>query len=213
VQDQSTENATINAKRLVDENFQLPDFNNVSQAVIGNFTGSEEFSKFRLTSVISRLNYSFANKYLLNLSVRRDGSSRFGRNVQFGTFPAGSLAWRVTEEKFMQKLKNSWLNELRFEVGYGLTGNLNGVSPYGHLGSITTANYQFGTNYTLGNTLSGLPNPLITWEESKQFDIGLNASLFNRRVNLAFNVYEQITDGLLAAIPLSWFWFCNRQSG
>jgi TonB-dependent starch-binding outer membrane protein SusC len=204
VQDQSTENSTISAKRLADENFQLPDFNNVSQAVVGNFTGSEEFSKFRLTSIISRLNYSFANKYLLNLSVRRDGSSRFGRNVQYGTFPAGSVAWRITEEKFMRKLKDSWLSELRFEVGYGLTGNLNGVSPYGHLGSITTANYQFGTTYSLGNTLSGLPNPLITWEESKQFDVGLNASLFNRRFNLAFNVYEQITDGLLAAIPLSW---------
>ncbi len=204
IQDQSTENSTISAKRLIDENFILPDFNNVSQAVIGNFTGSEEFTRFRLTSIISRLNYTFDNKYLLNLSIRRDGSSRFGRNVQYGTFPAGSLAWRVTEEKFMQKLKNSWLNELRLEVGYGITGNLNGVSAYGHLGSITQANYQFGSTYTLGNTLSGLPNPLITWEESNQFDAGLNASLFNKRVNVSFNVYQQITEGLLAGIPLSW---------
>jgi TonB-dependent starch-binding outer membrane protein SusC len=204
VQDQSSENSTLSAKRLLDENFILPDFNNVSQAVIGNFTGSEEFSKFRLTSVISRLNYSFNNKYLLNVSLRRDGSSRFGRNVQYGTFPAGSVAWRISEEKFMQKLKDSWLDELRFEVGYGITGNLNGVSSYGHLGSIANASYQFGTSYTLGNTLNSLPNPLITWEESKQFDIGLNASLLNRRVNLAFNVYEQITEGLLADIPLSW---------
>jgi TonB-dependent starch-binding outer membrane protein SusC len=204
VQDQSTENSTMSAKRIIDENFILPDFNNVSQATIGNFTGSEEFSRFRLTSVISRLNYAFSDKYLVNLSIRRDGSSRFGRNVQYGTFPAGSFTWRVTEEKFMEKLKNSWLNDLRFEAGYGITGNLNGVSSYGHLGSIAQANYQFGNTYTLGNTLNGLPNPLITWEESKQFDIGMNASMFNRRINLAFNVYQQITEGLLAAIPLSW---------
>ena len=204
IQDQSTESSTINAKRLVDENFQLPDFNNVSQAVIGNFTGSEEFSRFRLVSFISRLNYSYDNKYLLNFSVRRDGSSRFGRDVQYGTFPAGSVTWRITEEKFMEKLKSSWLNELRLEAGYGITGNLNGVSAYGHLGSIARANYMFGSNLTLGNTLGGLPNPLITWEESNQFDLGLNASLFRRRINLSFNVYQQITEGLLAGIPLSW---------
>jgi TonB-dependent starch-binding outer membrane protein SusC len=204
VQDQSTETSSFSAKRLLDENFVLPNFNNVSQATVGNFTGSEDFSRFRLTSLISRLNYSFDNKYLLNFSIRRDGSSRFGRNVQFGTFPAGSVAWRVTEEKFMRKLKMGWLNELRLEAGYGITGNLNGVSAYGHLGSVGNASYMFGANYQLGNTLTGLPNPLVTWEESKQFDLGLNATLFKQRVNLAFNVYQQITDGLLADIPLSW---------
>jgi TonB-dependent starch-binding outer membrane protein SusC len=204
IQDQATETSTISAKRLLDENFQLPDFNNVSQLVVGNFTGSEEYSRFRLLSSFARVNYSFDNKYLLNFSIRQDGSSRFGRNVQFGTFPAGSFAWRVSEEKFMQKAKGTWLDDLRFEVGYGLTGNLNGVSSYGHLGSIANANYQFGTSYLLGNTLNSLPNPLVTWEESRQLDIGLNASLFKRRVNLAFNWYEQITEGLLADIPLSW---------
>ncbi len=204
VQDQSSEQSTISAKRLLDENFVLPDFRNVSVATVGNFTGSEEFSRNRLTGLISRLNYSFDNKYLLNMSIRRDGSSRFGRNVQFGNFPAGSFAWRASEEKFMRKLKNSWLNDLRFEFGYGITGNQNGVSSYGHLGTISNSSYQFGTNYQLGNTLSGLPNPTITWEESKQIDLGMNATLFNRRLSVAFNVYEQETKGLLADIPLSW---------
>jgi TonB-dependent starch-binding outer membrane protein SusC len=204
IQDQATETSTISAKRLLDENFQLPDFNNVSQLVVGNFTGSEEYSRSRLHSSFARFNYSYDNKYLLNFSIRQDGSSRFGRNVQFGTFPAGSFAWRISEEKFMQKLKGKWLDDLRFEVGYGITGNLNGVSSYGHLGSIANANYQFGTSYLLGNTLNSLPNPLVTWEESKQLDIGLNASLFKRRVTVALNWYEQITEGLLADIPLSW---------
>jgi TonB-dependent starch-binding outer membrane protein SusC len=204
VQDNTSETSTISAKRLLDENFVLPDFNNVSQAVVGNFTGTEEYSKFRLASFFARINYSFDNRYLLNLSIRNDGSSRFGRNVQYGTFPAGSFTWRVSEENFMQKLKNTWLNDLRLEVGYGITGNLSGVSAYGHLGSISNASYLFGNNYTLGNTLNALPNPLITWEESKQLDIGLNASLFKRRVNITFNVFRQITEGLLADIPVSW---------
>jgi TonB-dependent starch-binding outer membrane protein SusC len=204
VQDQTTESSSLSAKKLVDENFIFPSFNNVGVATVGNFTGSTGYGKFRLFSLISRLNYSYNDKYLINLSIRRDGNSRFGRDVQYGTFPAGSFTWRVTQEKFMEQLKNSWLNDLRFEVGYGITGNSNNVSNYEHLGSIGQANYQFGTGLQLGNVISGLPNPLITWEESKQLDLGMNASLFKRRVNVAFNWYRQITEGLLADIPVSW---------
>lgn len=204
VQQQTGESSTMSAKRIIDENFYLPDFNNVSQATVGNFTGSEEFSRFRLVSLIGRVNYSYANKYLANFSIRRDGSSRFGRDVQYGVFPAGSVAWRVTEEKFMNRVKGNWLDELRLEVGYGITGNNNGASAYGFLGSVGNSSYMFGNTFTLGNTLTGLPNPLITWEESKQFDVGLNATLWRKRINLAFNYYQQITGGLLADIPYSW---------
>ena len=203
VQDQSTENSIINTQRIVDENFILPDYGNVDKTGAGNFTGGADFGQNRLISYISRINYSFADKYLVNFSLRRDGSSRFGRNVQYGNFPAGSVAWRVSEEGFMASLKDRWLDDLRFEVGYGITGN-NGVSNYGHLGSVGNASYIFGGATTLGNTLNSLPNADITWEESRQFDAGLNASLFNRRVNVAFNAYQQISEGLLATIPLSW---------
>jgi TonB-dependent starch-binding outer membrane protein SusC len=205
VQQQTTEQSTISARRLLDENFMLPDFNNVSSASLGNFTGSEEYGRFRMVSLIGRINYDFGNKYLLNFSIRRDGSSRFGRDVQYGVFPAGSVAWRITEEGFMERLKGSWLNELRLEAGYGITG-ANIGSNYGFLGSIANSSYAYGNPPVLylGNTLSSLPNPLITWEESKQFDAGLNASFLRRRITLAFNVYQQITEGLHAAIPLSW---------
>jgi TonB-linked SusC/RagA family outer membrane protein len=203
VQDQSTESSTISARRLLDENFRLPDFNNVDRTGTGNFTGSEEFTQSRLLSLISRVNYTLANRYLFNFSFRRDGSSRFGRQVQYGNFPAGSVAWRVTEEPFMAGLRDRWLDDLRLEVGYGLTGN-NGIGAYGHLGTVGNNSYVLGGALALGNTLTGLPNPTVTWEESRQFDLGLNATLFNRKLNVAFNAYQQITDGLLAAIPLSW---------
>lgn len=203
VQNQTGEFSAINAQRIIDENFRLPSFGNVDRSGTGNFTGGEEFTENRLLSYIGRVNYTLAGKYLVNASIRRDGSSRFGRQVQYGNFPAGSVAWRISEEKFMAGLHDKWLDELRIEAGYGLTGN-NGIGNYGPLGSVTNSNYIFGGTPVLGNTLSALPNPLITWEKSKQFDLGLNASLFNRRVNVAFNVYQQITEGLLASIPLSW---------
>jgi TonB-dependent starch-binding outer membrane protein SusC len=203
VQEQTTEQSTISAKRILDENFQLPDFNNVDRNGTGNFTGSEEFGQNRFTSVLARVNYNLADKYLFNASIRRDGSSRFGREVKYGNFPAGSFAWRVTNEPFMAGLRDRWLDELRFEVGYGITGN-NNITNYGHLGSVGNASYVFSGSAVLGNTLGSLANPLVTWEQSKQADIGLNATLFKQRIDLAFNLYEQITEGPLAQIPLSW---------
>jgi TonB-linked SusC/RagA family outer membrane protein len=203
VQDQSVETSTLSAQRILDENFQLPSFSNVDPAVAGAFTGSEGFGQNRLLSYISRVNYSYDRRYLLNFTIRRDGSSRFGRNVQYGNFPAVSAGWRLSEEKFLRRWKDSWLDELKIEGGYGLTGNLRGPGNYGHLGSVGQANYIFGGTSGFGNTLNGLPNPEITWEETKQWDIGLTASLF-RRINLTFNVYQQLTKGALATIPLSW---------
>ncbi|HMP95047.1 MAG TPA: hypothetical protein PKD90_19360, partial [Phnomibacter sp.] len=137
IQDQKFENSSVSARRLIDENFQLPRFSNVDPAVAGAFTGNESFAQNRLLSYISRINYGFDNRYLLNFSFRRDGSSRFGRSVQFGNFPAASVGWRISEEGFMEKWRSSFLDELRIEVGYGITGNQRGVGNYGHLGNIT----------------------------------------------------------------------------
>jgi TonB-dependent starch-binding outer membrane protein SusC len=203
-QDIRIESSSINARRIIDENFQLPAFSNVDPAVAGAFSGSEGFRQSRVLSFISRLNYAYDSKYLLNVTFRRDGSSRFGRDVQYGDFPAFSLGWRITEEKFMDKWRNSFLDELRIEAGYGLTGNSRGPGEYGHLGSITAANYIFGGTNSLGNTLGSLPNPRITWEETRQFDASLNATMFKRRLQVAFSVYNQRTNQSLAGIPVSW---------
>jgi TonB-dependent starch-binding outer membrane protein SusC len=205
VQEYSEENSNMTAKKLLDENFILPDFGNVSKAANGNFSGAEDFRPWRLTSLISRLHYSHDNKYLVNLSYRRDGSSRAGRGEGslYGGFPAGNFIWRASEENFMKK-RFKWLNDLRFEVGYGITGNLNGLSEYGHLGRIGQANYPFGSTVTLGNTIDALPNEFATWEEAEQWDIGLNLSILKERVKIAFNVYEQKTGNPIAQIPVSW---------
>jgi TonB-dependent starch-binding outer membrane protein SusC len=202
VQQNTVENSSLNARKIVDENFIFPSSSNVSVSGLGNFTGSTGFTRFRFLSQIGRLNYSFADRYLVDFSIRRDASSRFGRDIRYGSFPAGSIAWRISEEKFMRKIKGNWLNDLRFEAGFGVTGNAS-VGNYEHLGGIGQANYVFGGAVSPGNTLTTPPNPLVTWEEAEQLDLGMNASLLKRRVNISFNWYRQITRGALAAIPLS----------
>ena len=203
LQEQTNETSSFTAKRLIDENLTLPDFNNVDKTVIGNFVGNEAFGQNRLVSLISRANYIYGGKYFLNLSLRRDGSSRFGREVQYGNFPAGSVGWNISNEKFMSNLKGKFLDNLKINVGYGITGN-NSITDYGHLGSVGSTTYLFGGVIAPGNTLGSLPNPFVTWEESKQFDMGLTGSLFKEKVSFEINLYEQITEGALAAIPLSW---------
>ena len=203
VQEVRNETSTINAKRLIDETFQLVDYRNVDRSVIGNYSGSDEFGQSRLVSYISRLNYTFNNKYFLNASLRRDGSSRFGRGVKYGNFPAGSIGWRVTEEPFMKNLKANFLNDLKFELGYGITGS-NSITNYGHLGAVSTTDYLFGSTVKSGSFLNSFPNPYITWEESKQLDFGVSAAFWNNRINFSLNLYRQETAGSLAAISTSW---------
>ncbi len=195
---------TVNAQRILDENLRQPSFANVDKSTAGNFSGGQTFGENNIISYISRANYIFSNKYFLNASARYDISSKFGREVQGGFFPAVSVAWRPTEEKFIKDLNLKWLSDLRVEAGYGITGSTQGnnIGNYSYLGTVGQANYIFGGVATLGNALTGLPNPDLTWEESKQLDLGLNADLFKGRLSVAFNVYKQNTEGLLATIPV-----------
>jgi TonB-dependent starch-binding outer membrane protein SusC len=206
VQQNTNEGSLIEASKIIDGNFKLIDFRNISTSSPNNILVTPSYAQVRFLSQMGRINYSFADKYLVDFSLRRDASSRFGRQVRYGYFPAGSVTWRVTEENFMQNLKSKWLNDLRFEAGYGITGNartFNGV--YGNQGSFGNANYTFGgsTSITSGQALATLPNEASTWEESKQLDLGLNASLFKRRLNVAFNWYKQTTDGIIAQTSVS----------
>jgi TonB-dependent starch-binding outer membrane protein SusC len=209
VQQNTNEGSVISAKKILDENFILPTSNNVSLSTTisggGNLTATSNYGRTRVLSQLARINYSFGDKYLVDFSIRRDGSSKFGENSRYGVFPAGSIAWRITEENFMQGLKKSWLNELRFEAGYGITGNSRGPNfgPYTSQGQVSTANYVFGNQVTLGNTLTSVPNPVITWEQAKQLDLGMNASLFKRRLNLSFNWYVQRTSDAIAQTSAS----------
>ena len=158
-----------------------------------------------LLSYMARLNYSYEDRYLLTATVRRDGSSRFGKENRWGTFPSVSAAWRISQEKFYPQ--NDWVNDLKLRVGYGITGSQAGISEYGYLASYNTSVYPLGTagnNQTALVSLS-LSNPYLHWEEVAQTNIGFDASLFNSRVMFSFDGYIKETRDMLvkASIPIT----------
>ena len=162
-------------------------------------------SEWSLFSYMARLNYDYADRYLLTATIRRDGSSRFGSNNRWGTFPSVSLAWRITEEEWFPK--NDVLTDLKIRAGYGVTGSQASVSNYGYLASYDTSVYPFGYDGTEQSALvsSTLANPNIHWEEVAQTNIGFDASLFNSRITLSFDAYLKDTRDMLvkAAIPIT----------
>lgn len=153
-----------------------------------------------LRSFFGRVNYTFANKYLLELNARRDGSSRFSPSRQFAFFPSGSLGWRISEEEFFSSLKNVF-NELKLRGSYGQTGN-QAIAPYLFFPQLTATSYTFGGNVVAGYRQSTRIDPNVTWETNTQTNLGLDASLLQRKLNLTFDIYKKITDGILLNLPI-----------
>ncbi|REA63779.1 hypothetical protein DSL64_04960 [Dyadobacter luteus] len=158
-------------------------------------------TEWSLLSFLARANYSYASKYLLTATIRRDGSSRFGENNKWGTFPSVSAGWRLSEEAFMKDLPV--VNELKLRASYGHTGN-NFIGNYDHVGLIAKRNYVFGTgSQTVVNGLgpNRISNPNLSWEKNKQMDVGLELGLFQNRIFLVADYYRKITSDLLLNVP------------
>ncbi len=156
-----------------------------------------------LMSYLGRINYSYAGKYLASVSMRADGSSKFAAGHKWGTFPAGSIGWRVSEESFMKQF--DWISNLKIRGSFGLTGN-NNIVQYAYMNLINTNNYVTGSG--TGTLISGmsangssLGNPDITWESTQEADFGLDLGLFNSRVNLTVDYYDSNTIQLLLQEP------------
>lgn len=161
-------------------------------------------SKTKLISFYGRLNYTLLNKYMLTATLRRDGSSVFGKDHKWGTFPSVSVAWRLSDEKFMEGTR-SWLDNLKLRLGYGLTGNQSGVSAYKSLAilSATGAAYYDPSSGTWKNSYvqSQNVNPDLKWESTGQWNIGIDFSLFNR-LNGTIELYHKKTYDLLWTYPV-----------
>jgi TonB-linked SusC/RagA family outer membrane protein len=159
-----------------------------------------DFSKRGLNSYLGRVNYSFQNKYLVTASVRADGSSVFGENNKWGYFPSGSLAWKVTEEKFMEGIA-AVISNLKIRGSWGKTGS-QGISPYQTLPTISS-----GTDYpymgtgarNIGYSLSLPANPDLKWETTTQTDIGVDLGFFGQRLMFTADIYKKKTVDLLLA--------------
>ena len=181
------------------ENVHEMDNGQEMYAIGGNET------EWALFSYMARATYDYDNKYLLTATLRRDGSSRFGRSKRWGMFPSVSVAWRISKESWFKK--TNALSDLKIRIGYGVTGSQASVSNYGYLPSYATSVYPLGFWGKEQPALvsSSLANPNIHWEEVAQANIGFDAVLFNSRAILSVDAYIKNTNDMLvkASIPIT----------
>ena len=161
-------------------------------------TGGVNTQSWALVSYIGRLNYSYKDKYLLTGAIRRDGSSRFGPDNRWGTFPSVSAGWVISSEPWMAK-SSEWLSNLKIRAGYGLTGN-DQIGDYGYAPNMSISNYILNNTLAPGKTVSTIGDSKLSWEQTKELDLGLDASLLNGRVDLTADFYNSITEDLLLNI-------------
>ena len=182
----------------------------------GSIQHSSSYTKEQTFSYAGRVSYDWKSRYLFTASLRRDGASRLADGHKWEWFPSAALAWRITDEAWMEKVKGNWLDDLKIRATYGVTGNA-GIGVYGTNSGITFANWSFGfqdeaaNRYILGvadNNGSGyyvVANKDTKWEKSTTFDLGFDASLLHNRVNVVFDWYYTKTTDLilLRSLPTS----------
>lgn len=157
-------------------------------------------NQWTLTSYLSRLTYNYKGKYLFTAAVRTDGSSRFGANNQFGTFPSASVGWVISDEDFLKPIQAVSFAKVR--ASFGVIGN-NNIGNYTSYALVNnTTNAVFGSTVGPGAVLTSLANPNLGWETTKQFDMGLDLGLFNDRIQFIYDFYTKRTTNLLYAVQI-----------
>ena len=152
-----------------------------------------------LKSWLARINYSYRGKYNLTLSARADGSSRFGSESLWGYFPSAGFSWNITDEEFANNIKG--VTEAKLRITAGTTGNQE-IGNYLSLASMGSVNYSFGGTLYTGLAPTRLANPDLKWEKTDQYNLGLDLSLVDRKINFVFDVYYKKTNDLLISVPV-----------
>lgn len=189
--------------------------NGYSNDLLKNLQGATSISSYeeinyerKKIGYFARLGYAFANKYLVNASFRRDGSSVFGIDSKWGNFPAVSVGWNAHLENFLAN--SSLISRLKFRVSYGLTGNENFnvgddiINAYPYLALLNTSNAVIDDNVTAGVSARNIANTLLQWEASKEFSPGLDFGFLNNRITGSFDYYVRTSDKLLLENPVSY---------
>lgn len=189
IQEQSFESNMIEAMGIPSENMLWHD---LSAGQIRFFDSNQE--QWSILSYMARVNYNLMGKYLLTLTARRDGSSRFGQDRKFGFFPSAALGWRIIEENFMRDL--TAVSDLKLRASYGAIGNI-ALNPYQSMGSLARRGYLFGSEPALGFEPNTLQNFELMWETSKQANIGLDFALYGNRIAGSLEYYQINTIDLL----------------
>jgi len=187
----------VPADYIKTSNFSLASGQPVANSDFGN-----SFSETGLLSYMGRLNYSYDDRYLLTLTLRRDGSSTLSPGNQYFNYPAIGLGWNVVEENFMKSI--SFVSNLKLRGGWGVSGNRN-VGAYSTLGALTAGYYNFGTGTAgqqLAYTVTSLPASNLSWQSTSQVDIGVDFGFLSNRITGSVDWYHQKTKDILLSVPL-----------
>ncbi len=153
-------------------------------------------NEFKLISFFARVHYSYKERYMMTTTIRRDGSSKFGANHKWGWFPSASAAWGIKQEAFMEDVK--WINDLKLRVGYGITGNQDGLQPYKSLELYEArGKYYSNGSYPTAFRISQNANPDLKWEQTSMFNVGIDFQLFNGRLGGTVEYYNKKTSDML----------------
>ncbi|TLV02298.1 SusC/RagA family TonB-linked outer membrane protein [Dyadobacter luticola] len=156
-------------------------------------------SSWALNSYLGRINYSFDQKYIVTISGRADGSSRFGKDNKWGYFPSAAVAWNVSREDFLSSFKT--ISNLKLRLSAGITGNQE-IGQYLSLATLGSNTYFFGGQTYIGFAPNRIANPNLGWETTAQYDGGIDLSLYKNRINFVFDAYYKKTTNLLLNVPL-----------
>ena len=173
------------------------------KSLVGGWAGP--YVEHRLASLFARLSYNYDEKYMVQATIRRDGSSRFGSNNKYGVFPSFSVGWNIMNEEFMKDTRD-WLSNLKLRASWGKNGNEN-MDDFRYTVLTTTggtSNYYFGRQAVMnyGSKANGLANENLKWEESEQTDLGIDLGLWNNKLTFTVDYYIKKTNGMLITMPI-----------
>jgi len=170
-----------------------------SAAPRDNRNTDDSLSEWSLVSYFGRMNYNYNGKYFASASYRRDGSSRFGTDRRYGSFPSFSAGWILSKEDFFPE--NSFISFAKLRGSWGKVGN-NSIGNYTHRALVGTSNTIFGNNSVSGRTASSIGNSLLSWEQTKELDLGTDLSFLDDKITFEYSYYKKNTEQLLFNVPI-----------
>jgi len=192
--DVQNQNSSMNQSNIISNNFQWYKFTGDANTV-----ASSSYTMAKTFGLMGRINYSYLGKYLFSASLRRDGSSVLYETNRWDNFPAASVGWRISDEKFMDATRG-WLNNLKLRVGWGITGSAK-IDPYSSVSIVESSNMSLGgVSQAIFRNSQFITNPNLGWEKSYNTNIGLEAGLFKNRIDLTAEYYITNTKGVIYSV-------------
>lgn len=193
MQKQTTELSSMNANNFPNDMVHTLNAGKVN-------SGSTTKTEWSIISYLARATYAYKGKYLASAAIRADGCSRFGEDNRWGYFPSASMAWRASEESFLRN-NVDWLNNLKFRLSYGQTGN-NQIDNYGAIGLLDYSSYVVNGSVAQGMYTSTKPSPKLKWEKTWQVNFGIDFSVLRDRLGGSLDLYYSRTNDLLLNVPV-----------